>query len=407
VSKRLLFAGVSTMRDHAGQHKLYFIADALGRNGVPVSVLVPDVAENRDFLGDKPHIEAHFYKPGSALSDVRRKARVLGSGNWSAVWVVGVGLRSLLVRGWWANRVPIIKDFDEFPSMIESFGPARKSYLRWIEKKMIAQADAFTCASAFLERAVRHRRPGVGDKLLRLPVAISEDEHRVDPQLVARLRAADGERPVLLYIGTLSRFYEDQIDEIIRLARLLRRRGSKAIVRILGGGPDTEYFQMKARVGEAGDSLQFSGHVKREDLASHMDAARVLLFPFAANPFNLSRCPTKAFHYAAAKRPVVTNRTGEVAALFGNAAWYYPENDVEALANCCTAALNYRDRFDNGIALATLTWRARAQTFAGWLDRWKWLPGGMPLAGDASTRLRDERTECAGAPGPSSVITHQ
>ena len=361
------------MREHAGQHKLYFIADTFGRRGIPVSVLVPDLADNRAFLAGKRHIDAHFYAPGGVLADVRRKAQVLSKGDWSAVWVVGVGLRSLTMRGWWARDVPIIKDFDEFPSMIESFSGMRRAYLRWIERRMITQADGFTCASAFLEKAVRQRRPDLGNHLLRLPVAISEEEHRVDPQVVTRLRAGAGQRPVLLYVGSVNRFYEDQLDEIIGLAKVLRRRGSVAFVRILGGGPDSEYFKAKARAEDVGDTLQFAGHVDRHELASHMEAAQVLLFPFPTSPFNLSRCPTKAFHYAAANRPVVTNRTGEVAVLLGESALYYPEREVDAFADRCEEALKNGPRFDNGIALATLTWEARAREFARWLEQRGWL----------------------------------
>lgn len=374
MSKRLLFAGVSTMRDHAGQHKLYFIADAFGRQGIPVSVMVPDRPENRAFLADRPHIEAHFYPSGSVWSDVRRRARVLETGDWSAVWVVGVGLRSFTLRRGRAGRVPVIKDFDEFPSMIESEGALRRTYLRWIEARMIAQADGFTCASAFLENAVRARRPALGDRLLRLPVAISEDEHQVKPEMVARLRAAAGRRPVLLYVGSLNRFYSDQLDELIALARLLRQRGSPAQIRVLGGGPDEAYFRARANEQGTADTLHFAGHIDRGELASHMEAADVLLFPFPATPFNLSRCPTKAFHYAAARRPLVTNRTGEVAALFGTSALYYPEHDVKALADCCEAALAARRPPGPEISFASLTWADRARTFGRWLDERGWLP---------------------------------
>jgi hypothetical protein len=87
VNKSLLFAGVSSMQNHAGQHKLYFIADQLGRQGISVSVLVPDLPENRGFFDGKPHVRTHFYEPGSALGDAMRKARVVQQGEWSCIWV--------------------------------------------------------------------------------------------------------------------------------------------------------------------------------------------------------------------------------------------------------------------------------------------------------------------------------
>ena len=46
------------MRNHAGQDKLYFLADQLGRRGIPVTVLVPGFEDNRSFLRTRPHIEA-------------------------------------------------------------------------------------------------------------------------------------------------------------------------------------------------------------------------------------------------------------------------------------------------------------------------------------------------------------
>jgi glycosyltransferase involved in cell wall biosynthesis len=379
------------MQHHAGQHKLYFLADAFGRRGLPVTVLVPDIGENREFFADKPWVEAIFHPPGSALADTLRKSSVLREDRWSAAWLVGVGLRSFLHRGRRWRHIPIIKDFDEFPSMIGSFGLARRLYLRAIERLVIAQADGFTCASAFLEETIRRLRPGLGGRLCRLAVAISEGEHRVDPAVVVRLRRADSGRPTFLYVGSMNRFYEEQIDEVIRLSAVLRRRGSSARVRILGGGPDLQYFRAKAGRSGQGGEPEFAGHVRREELASHMEAADVLIFPFPASAFNLSRCPTKAYHYAAANRPVVTNRTGEVAALFGGKAWYYPERDVAAFADCCLEALAHGRGFDNGIPFESLTWNSRAALFSRWLSGNGWLPSALPSGDREPAVVHKER----------------
>ena len=375
VNKRLLFVGVSSMPDHAGQDKLYFLAHELGLSGIPVTVLVPDLEANRNFFADKPHVETRFYRPGSAAMDAIRKSRVVDEALWTAIWVVGVGLRSFIVRGRRSCRIPLIKDFDEFPSMIESIGSFRRQYLRFIERRMIGQAEAFTCASAYLEYAVRQQRPALGNRLLRLRVAISSAEFEIDVNLVRRLRESANGRPVFLYVGSVNRMYEQQIVELIKLAIVLRTRGSPAKVIIAGTGPDVEYFKRKVASARVGDSLEFAGYVRRNgDLAAHMAAAQVLIFPFPGTAFNISRCPTKAFHYAAANRPVVTNMTGEVATLFGDAALYYPEGDAQALADRCQEALARTEGFSNGIPFSTLTWKARAQEFEQWLDVQGWLP---------------------------------
>jgi glycosyltransferase involved in cell wall biosynthesis len=371
VNKPLLFVGISSMRDDASQCKLYFLADLLGRSGTPVSVLVPDLAENRGFFADKSHVTTHFYPSGSALADFWRKSRFVRSGRWAAIWIVGVGVRSCLRRGSVAREVPVIQDFDEFPSLIASFGPIRRAYLRWMEHRAIARADGFTCGSAAVENIVRRLRPDIGNRALRLPVAISAGEHVPNPGLISRLRQDAAGRPVLLYVGSISRFYEGQIDELIALSGVLRRRGSPALLKIAGGGEDLEYFKAKAQPLGSGN-LEFLGQVRREELASHMEAARVLLFPFPATPFNLSRCPTKAYHYAAANRPVVTNRVGEVAALFGDNAFYYREGDVEDMARACYQALEAGAEFSNGIEFAALTWERRAATFVRWLGMLGW-----------------------------------
>jgi glycosyltransferase involved in cell wall biosynthesis len=368
------------MRNHAGQDKLYFLADQLGRRGIPVTVLVPGFEDNRSFLRTRPHIEALYYPPGSALADLRQKTRMIQQGSWSAIWIVGVGLRSFVMRGSRIGRVPIIKDFDEFPSMTDDIGPFRRAYLKWMERRMVLQADGFTCASAFLEASIREQRPDLGKRILRLPVAISSFEHRIDPDMVDRLRREARGRPILLYVGSMWRMYEEQINELIQLALLLRRRGSDAIVRIAGTGPDMDYFRAKADDALVGDSLEFTGHIRRDgDLPSHMETASVLIFPFPATRFNISRCPTKAFHYAAANRPVVTNFTGEVAALFGKSALYYPERDVEALADRCIDGLKLSPNYSNGIPFASLIWESRADQFMGWLGSRGWLPAENPI----------------------------
>src|SRR3954468_16055337 len=48
----------------------------------------------------------------------------------------------------------------------------------------------------------------------------------------------------------------------------------------------------------------------------------VLQFPIRDTLANLTRCPSKTFAYAQARRPTVTNRVGEVAQVLGDNATY-------------------------------------------------------------------------------------
>jgi glycosyltransferase involved in cell wall biosynthesis len=363
MSKRILFVGACSVEHDASQHKLYFMAAVLARAGLPISVFLPDFPENVAFFAKAgAGVETHFFPRGNPVAEMLRKAVFVRRGNWSCIYVVGVGLRSFLLPGVKKRGTLLIQDFDELPSLIPTFSKLRYAYLRLIEWAMIAQADAFTCASQFLIDRVGSQRKKLRDRIFHLPVAISADEHRVDASLSAAIRKRMNGRSVFLYVGSMNRFY--QIDELLNLARLLRERKSNAFIRVLGGGPDLEAFKEEVVSSSLQDWIGFEGHARREELASHMDAADVLLFPFHNTAFNVSRCPTKAYHYAAANRPVVTNRLGEVAKLLGASGFYYQEGNLGEMADGCERALQAAPTFDNGLSFESLTWDHRALQFA-------------------------------------------
>jgi glycosyltransferase involved in cell wall biosynthesis len=234
---------------------------------------------------------------------------------------------------------------------------------------MLSHASGFTCASAFLVDWVRGRRPGLDAEVLYSPVAIAAEEHVVRLELSRSVRERFPGRHILVYVGTISRIY--QVEEILDLAGELRSRRRDVVVLICGEGPDRKIYEAQATKRGLGDVVHFEGRIRRQDVASYLDASSVLLFPFHENRHNLARCPTKGFHYAAANRPLVTNRVGEVAKLFGGSACYYPERDVRAMADASERAIALSSAFDNGIPFRELTWAKRADSYEDWFERMK------------------------------------
>ena len=96
-------------------------------------------------------------------------------------------------------------------------------------------------------------------------------------------------RHILIYVGTISRIY--QVEEILDLAGELRSRRRDFVVLICGEGPDRKTYQALAASRGLDDVIHFEGRIQRQEVASYLDAASVLLFPFHENRHNLALVP--------------------------------------------------------------------------------------------------------------------
>ncbi len=368
----LLLLGTSSIDLNATQHKLYFLAAELARRGRSVSACVPDYPENRAFFAKQGYlVDATFTPRSKAFTELIRKHRFVSSRKWSAIHIIGVGIRTLLAYQRRVGSAPLYHDFDENLSAIEKIGSGHRMYLKWVERQMLNRAAGFTCASEHLVSWVKARRPELDSEILYSPVAISSEEHVVDLELSNRLKSRFQGKHLLVYVGTISKIY--QVNEIIDLAVELKRRRSDFSILICGDGPDRLAYEREAAERGAAEVVAFEGRIPRTCIASYLDASTALLFPFHDTVHNRARCPTKAFHYAAANRPVVTNCVGEVGRLFGNSAFYYQERSVTGMADACEAAIISSVGFDNGITFRSVTWSDRAEKYERWLiERGVW-----------------------------------
>ena len=136
--------------------------------------------------------------------------------------------------------------------------------------------------------------------------------------------------PTAVYMGNLMPDFDH--DLIIDAWEILARRGSAAPkLSIVGGGPLLEAVKsdvMNRRL----HNVVIEGFLQGQPLWDRLRHARVLLFPIRDTIGNRSRCPSKTFAYMQAKRPIITNRVGEVAEALGDLATYVSP-DPQAFAD--------------------------------------------------------------------------
>jgi|GEM_PF-1429379 len=370
----ILFVGTATCRENATQDKLYFLSDALARRGIPVGLMVPDFPENRAMtMAGSVNRRLYFVPPGTTAVEVARKKAILGQQRWSCIYTAGIGVRMMVGDRRSATGPKIIHDFDELPSTMHGMPFLRRWYLKGVERAMARRANGLTVASAELENWIRARRPELKNEILYLPVAADEASLRIDDGLVRKLRSETQGTPTLLYVGTLWKPYDQQLQMLIELAKRARATSWKIRIKILGGGPDADFYRQQIQDVGLSQIICLDGHVERALLCTHMRAADALLFPFPDTAQNRARCPTKAFYYAASGRPLVTNRVGEVARLFGDRAHYFEENNVDDFQDAVDRALQPGLTAAAPLPIRELIWEERADRLWSWLNRLRWV----------------------------------
>jgi hypothetical protein len=94
----------------------------------------------------------------------------------------------------------------------------------------------------------------------------------------------------------------------------------------------------------------------------------VLLFPIRENILNLCRCPSKTFAYAQARRPVITNRVGEIPLVLEDKAQHV-DCTAEAFADAIESAMKTVPLSDVDYGVERHNWSARTDELLGALDR--------------------------------------
>lgn len=231
--------------------------------------------------------------------------------------------------------VPVVLDMHE--AMPEFFahrfggrgGRLAGGLLRLQERLSIALVQrVLTVNDALGERLVRI---GVAEaKVLVVPNAPSLERFDADRH-PSRAFMEDGTLR-LVYAGALSPVYE--LDVVLgALARIRDQRPDLPIRLDLYGRDFAEVpLADQARSLGVADRVAFHGRIPIEDVPTALAAADVGLAPTRRTPFTDYSLSTKAFEYAAMRRPVVASRLPMVERVFGPDVATYEPGDPDDLA---------------------------------------------------------------------------
>ena len=114
------------------------------------------------------------------------------------------------------------------------------------------------------------------------------------------------------------------------------------------------------------DNIHLPGFRRGEQLWRKLRHAHALLFPIRNTLLNLCRCPSKTYSYAQARRPIITNRVGEVAAVLQEKAIYVDQNNG-AFAAAIKQAIK-EPQYDVEYDIAGHNWSRRTDVLLDTLD---------------------------------------
>jgi glycosyltransferase involved in cell wall biosynthesis len=329
-------------------------ARALGREfldrGITVTYAVDDVPFNRTGLDVDPRASVAYTSDLGALSQIPARRRTLERLSPDFVHTINPAPKSCSAL--WGSKIRLIADWDEWP--VRRPHPWQMTpLLKYVDHWFRNRAALNVVCSTYMRDEFR-RLYGVEAAYIPYATYIDAQPETTSPFDV---RTA-------VYMGYLQPIFDH--DLIFEAARQLRDAGKPHPLTFIGGGPDVEQWREYVRQHDL-RHVAVKGYVSDEDRWRHLRHAHVLLFPIRPTPGNLARCPAKTYAYAQARRPVITNRVGEVPNVLGDVPTYV-ETTSDAFAEAIDQAMS-RDLADVDYHVERHNWAARAEALLAALPR--------------------------------------
>ena len=340
------FFSVGSWKWNASQMRLTELGAQLLQRGVRVSFLLDDVPYNRHEVQLPPGANAVFISPARGWRQFKARRAAIRQLRPDFVHVLNPSPKAYLTLRFFPSQ-PLIVDFDEWRGRLTEWPCWKRGSQVIIDRWHRRHASALFVASKYTQRGFEemyHVRP------VYLPYAAY-----LEPQ-PPNLPSPFAE-PTAVYMGNLFPLYDQ--DLLFHAAALLKKRGLTPPIRFIGGGSELERWREFVRDHQL-DNVTICGYVPDDLRWPTLRHAHVLLFPIRPTVNNLSRCPSKTYAYAQARRPVITCRVGEVPEVLGDRATYI-EPTVEAFADAIADAMS-RPQPDVDYGIERHNWSARADT---------------------------------------------
>ncbi len=301
-----LFLSTGTWDGNASFVRLREFGSEMLKRGITVSFVADDLLFNREKVNWPAGANTYFVPAGNVASQAVARRALVKRLRPDFVHVLNPYIKAYLAL--WFTGIKVVGDWDEWP--------ARRPHAMWRKGLEL-----------FLDRWLRRRSVAVivASKYLQNQfVALGRADTAYIPYATYLHDQPDGDSPfaeaTAVYMGNLFPAYDH--DLLFQAAVILKKRGTRFHMAFLGGGPDLEKWRAFVMENDLQDEVAVIGYLTGDALWRHLRNAHTLLFPIRENLLNLCRCPSKTYAYAQARRPIVTNRVGEVAEVLKEKADY-------------------------------------------------------------------------------------
>lgn len=317
-----------------------FGAELARRPGITVSFLLDDTPANREDARATPGVSLAFVPRGTRheFTERRRQIRRLSP---DYVHVLNPHPRAFLALA--GSRVAVVGDWDEWPAM-RPYPLPRRLAEQFLDRWLRRRSTLHVVCSRYLEREFRAR---FGIEAAYIPYATYLQNFEEGPSPFGT--------PTCVYLGNLYPAYDH--DLVIHAMQRLRDSRPELALEVIGDGPDGDRWRRFVADERLGN-VTMRGYLTGQPLWDRLRHATCLLFPIRDTLLNRARCPSKTFAYMQARRPIITNRVGEVAEALGEKA-IYVEPTPAAFAEAITNVSSHAHVPDVDYGVEAFTWARR------------------------------------------------
>jgi glycosyltransferase involved in cell wall biosynthesis len=162
-----------------------------------------------------------------------------------------------------------------------------------------------------------------------------------------RNKLAFGHNDELLlgFVGSLQPWYG--VENAIKAVKILKNRGIKCSLIIVGNGPEKERLESLAHALRPQDNVKFVGEVPWDLVPQYIGAFDICIIPFTRRHFYKDNSPLKLYEYMACAKPIVaTNDLGLEIVSKLNVGTNAKDDSPESLADAIIELINRKSEWE-------------------------------------------------------------